>query len=69
MKIHQHNAGHMTKIAAMPMYGENTLKIFFPGTTGLTLYEVSETLTLYYLCKLCPWVDLDLFYGKVKSAT
>ena len=37
MKIHHHNAGHMTKMAAMPMYGKNTLKIFFPGTTGLIL--------------------------------
>ena len=25
MKIHQHNAGHMTKMAAMPIYGKNTL--------------------------------------------
>ena len=37
MKIHEDNAGHMTKIAAMPIYGKNTLKIFFPGTTGLIL--------------------------------
>ena len=25
MKIHQHNAGHMTKMAAMPIWGKNTL--------------------------------------------
>ena len=25
----------MTKMAAMPIYGKNTLKIFFPGTSGL----------------------------------
>ena len=46
MKIHQHNAGHMTKMAAMPIYGKNTLKILFPGTNtdyDETLYEVSET--------------------------
>ena len=51
MKIHQHYAGHMTKMAAIPyMYvnGKNTLKIFFPGITGLILmklvtsYEASE---------------------------
>ena len=24
-KIHQHNAGHMTKMAAMPIYGKKTL--------------------------------------------
>ena len=26
MKIHQDNAGHMTKIAAKLIYGKNTLK-------------------------------------------
>ena len=34
MKIHQHNAGHKTKTAAMTIYGKNTLKIFFSCTTG-----------------------------------
>ena len=40
MKIHQHNAGHMTKMAAMPIYGKNTSKIFFLGTTGLILMKL-----------------------------
>ena len=40
MKIHQDNAGHMTKMAAMLIYGKNTLKIFFPGTTGLILMKL-----------------------------
>ena len=40
MKIHQHNAGQMTKMAAMPIYGKNTLKIFFQGTTGLILMKL-----------------------------
>ena len=39
MKIHQHNAGHMTKIAAMPIYGKNTFKIF-TGTTGPILAKL-----------------------------
>ena len=39
MKIHQHFAGHMTKMAAMPIYGKNTLEIFFPGTTGQILIK------------------------------
>ena len=45
MKIHQYNAGHMTKMAAMSTYGKNTLKIFFPATTDFDeiLYEESET--------------------------
>ena len=33
MKIHNHDAGLMTKIAAIQIYGKNTLKIFFPGTS------------------------------------
>ena len=28
----KHDAGHMTKMAAMPLYGKNPLKIFFSGT-------------------------------------
>ena len=40
MKIHQHNAGHITKIAAMLLSGKNTLKIFFPVTTGLILMKL-----------------------------
>ena len=40
MRIHQHNAGHMTKMTAMPISGKNTLKIFFPGTTGLILMKL-----------------------------
>ena len=40
MKIHQHNAGHMTKMAAMAIYDKNTLKIFFQGTTGLFLVKL-----------------------------
>ena len=40
MKIHQHNAGHMTKMAAMPIYGKNTLKILFPGNTGPILMKL-----------------------------
>ena len=28
MKIYLYDAGHMTKMAAMPVYGKNPLKIF-----------------------------------------
>ena len=34
MKIYLHDAGHMTKMAAMPIYGKNTSKIFFSRTGG-----------------------------------
>ena len=34
MKINEHDAGHMTKMATMPIYGKNPSKIFFSGTSG-----------------------------------
>ena len=34
MKICEHDAGHMTKMAAMPIYGKNPSKIFFSWTCG-----------------------------------
>ena len=34
MKIYWHDAGHMTKMAAMPINGKNPSKIFFSGTDG-----------------------------------
>ena len=34
MKIHKHDAGRMTKMVAMPIYGNNPSKIFFSGTGG-----------------------------------
>ena len=35
MKIHIHNAGHMNKMAAMPIYGKNLLKSSFQEIMGL----------------------------------
>ena len=32
--VYINNSGHMTKMAAMPIYGKNPSKIFFSGTTG-----------------------------------
>ena len=34
MKIYQYDARHMTKMAAMPIYGKVLKKIFFLGTSG-----------------------------------
>ena len=34
MNIYLHDAGHMTKMAAMPVYGKNPSKIFFSRTGG-----------------------------------
>ena len=41
MKIHQHFAGHITKMAAMPIYGKKKLlKTIFPGTTWQILMKL-----------------------------
>ena len=40
MKNHKHCEDHMTKMAAMPIYGKNTLKTFFPGTTWQILVKL-----------------------------
>ena len=32
MKIYWHDGGHITKMAAMPIYGKNPSKIFLSGT-------------------------------------
>ena len=38
MQIHEHDAGHMTKMAAMPIYNKNPSKIFFSGTGELRVF-------------------------------
>ena len=35
MNIYINELGHMTKMAAMPIYGKKTIKIFFSRTNGL----------------------------------
>ena len=45
MKVHQHNAGDMTKMAAMPIYGKNKknhLSRNHWADFHVTLYEASE---------------------------
>ena len=70
MKIYWHDAGHMTKMAAMPIYGKNPSKIFFSGTGGPISkkpWSVALVTPAHHgLFKWWSWVDLDLFYGKVK---
>ena len=45
MKIHQLNAGHVTKMAAMPTSGKNTLQKTMDHWADFdeTLYEASDT--------------------------
>ena len=40
MKIHQHFAGHIAKMAAMPIYDKNPLKTISPGTTCQILIKL-----------------------------
>ena len=44
MKIYKHDAGHLTKMAATPIHGNNPSKIFFSGTGG----PISTKLGMYY---------------------
>ena len=57
------------KMSAMPIYGQNlqNLLLWNQKADDLhTWYAASGAQVLPSLFKWCPWVDLDLFYGKVK---
>ena len=69
MKIYTYELGHMTNMAAMPIYGKNLLKSSSPEPINWwpwTLYVALSMQVLPRLFKLLPWVDLDLFHIKVK---
>ena len=61
--------GHMTKMAAMPIYGKNPSKFFFSGTSGpisMKLGMKHRGLEYYNVfINYDLWIHLDLFYGKV----
>ena len=67
-KICSNGPGHMTKMDAMPIYGKNLfLSSPEPKAHGLETWCASSgARVLPSLLKLWPWIDLDLFYGKVK---
>ena len=51
------NPGHMTKMAAMPIYGKNPSKIFFSGTTGsLWWFFLFYVLVFKIFVLLAPYV-------------
>ena len=59
----------MTKMAAIPIYAKNlkNLLLWNQKANDLeTWYAASGARVLSSLLKWWPWVDLDLFYGKVK---
>ena len=61
--------GHMTKMAAMLIYGKTLKNLLLQNqlTDDLeTWYVALSKQILPRLFKLCPWVDLDSFYTEVK---
>ena len=70
MKFYWHDGGHITKMAAMPIYGKNPFKNLHLRNRWTdfreTWYVASVTPAHHSLFKLWPWVDLDLLNGKVK---
>ena len=73
MQIHQHNAGHMTKMVAMPISGKNTLKIFFLGTIGPNLMKLCMKHQRPKLFSFCsnydPGLTLTYFMARSNFAT
>ena len=60
---------HMTKMAAMPIYGKNlkNLLVWNQNVDDLESWYVAlGARVLPSLFKWWPWVVLDLFYGKLK---
>ena len=47
INVYINNPGHMTKMAAMPIYGKNPSKIFFSGTGGLSSKKLGMKLKYY----------------------
>ena len=67
-KVYIYGPGHMTKMAARPIYDKNLKNLFLKNQTSYdleTCHVASETQTLQSLYKRRAWVDLDQFYGAV----
>ena len=60
MKIHLHDACHMTKMATVPIYGKNALEIFFPVSTGLILMKLGTKYQRPKPIKVCTNYDPGL---------
>ena len=61
--------GNLIKMAAMPIYVKTLKNLLLQNHNAdclETWYVASEDLVYLSLYKLGRWVDLDLFYGKVK---
>ena len=68
-KVYSNGPGLMTKLAAMPIYGKTLKNLILRNQMANDLetwYAASGARVLPNLFKWWPWVDVDLFYGKVK---
>ena len=63
------NSGHMTKMAAMPIYGKKTLQNLLLKSRWTdfteTWHATSMAKALHCIYKSSPCNDIDLFYDKV----
>ena len=71
--IHEHDACHMTKMAATPIYGKNPSKIFYDDTGG----QIPTKLGMLHLglqpIIVCsnddPWLTLSYFTARLNLVT
>ena len=68
-KVCSRHLGHMTKTAAMPIYGKNPSKSSSPEPAGRfsrnLVCNIGDSSPSKFV-QMMTWSDLDLFYGKVK---
>ena len=67
MKIYWHDGGHVTKMAAMPIYGKNPSKIFLSGTGRLISTKLGMSQRWLLPIILCSNDDrgLTLWQGQI----
>ena len=69
MKIYTNELGHMTNMAAMPIYGKNIKKSSSPEPVDWWSWNFVCSIVYASTTKvvqILPWVNLDTFYAKVK---
>ena len=73
IKICLYDAGHMTNMAATPIYGINTENILFPGTSGSILMKLGMKHQKFKLIIFCstdnPVLILTYFTARSNFAT
>ena len=64
-KSYSNGVSHIPKMATMPVYGKNLKNLLLPNQKTIDLKTLYVLLWTWVLPKWS-WVDLDLFYAKVK---